>query len=64
MDSISRYHITVTEDGLWNVLDSSTGGPVELNLDGNFVLLYRLPEGDAKALSKWLNGLDRTYNPR
>ncbi|MEP9398120.1 hypothetical protein [Mesorhizobium sp. KR2-14] len=55
MDSISRYHISVSEDGLWNVIDTSSGGPAEVDLKGFIVLLYRLPEWEAKALSSWLN---------
>jgi thiamine biosynthesis lipoprotein ApbE len=55
MDSICRYHVSVTEDGYWNVIDSKTGGPAELEVKGVVVLLYRMPEADAKALSKWLN---------
>lgn len=55
MDSISRYHISVTEDGRWNVIDTATGGPAEINFNGHSVLLYRLAEDEAKALSEWLN---------
>lgn len=55
MDSISRFHISVREDGLWNVIDSRTGGPAMLEQDGMLVLLYGMSKEDAKAMSLWLN---------
>jgi hypothetical protein len=55
MDSISRYHLSVREDGLWNVIDSATGGPAEVYAGGRFMLLFGLPEEDAQALSLLLN---------
>lgn len=55
MDSISRYHISVREDGLWNVIDTKSGGPVELEVQGMFWLLYGLPKEAAEEWSKRLN---------
>lgn len=56
MDSISRYHLSVREDGLWNVIDSKTGGPAELEIDGVVRLLFRLPKEEAEEWSSLLNG--------
>lgn len=56
MDSISKYHLSVREDGLWNVIDKATGGPAELEVDGACVLLFRLSKGEAEEWSKLLNG--------
>lgn len=55
MESISRYHISVREDGFWNVIDRDTGGPAEIEMDGFCALLYKLTEKDAEAWSMWLN---------
>lgn len=54
MDSISPYHLSVTEDGLWNVIDASTGGPAEVRWQGKCYLLYKLPEAEARQWSELL----------
>lgn len=55
MDSISKYHLSVREDGLWNVIDKATGGPAELEIDGVYRLLFRLTKEEAEEWSKRLN---------
>ncbi|KKC34844.1 hypothetical protein [Devosia psychrophila] len=55
MDSISRYHLSAHEAGLWNVIDTTTGGPAEVEVDGKFMLLYKLPREEAEGWSRTLN---------
>ena len=57
MDSISRYHISVREDGFWNVIDAKSGEPAELVIEGVFHgILFRLPKDEAEGWSSLLNG--------
>lgn len=55
MDSLSRYHLSQHEDGSWHVIDAETGGPAEIEYDGRFVLLWKLPRPQAEAWSIRLN---------
>ncbi|PTV70214.1 hypothetical protein [Agrobacterium pusense] len=55
MDSLSRFHLGQHEDGTWHVIDARTGGPAEIEHEGRFILLWRLPRSDAEQLSLWLN---------
>lgn len=63
MDSLSRYHLSVREDGLWNVIDSLTGGPAEVEFGGNYVLLFKLTKEMAEAWSERLNAGARLAFP-
>lgn len=55
MESLSKYHISVRDDGRWNVINRDTGGPAEVEIDGMFRLLFGLPKEEAEAWSKLLN---------
>jgi hypothetical protein len=56
MDSITRYYLGKHECGLWHVIDSETGVPVEVEADGVHYLLWRLPRKEAEQWSLMLNG--------
>ena len=55
MDSISRYHLSKHENGTWNVVERSTGGPVEVWDRTHYRLLCKLPKGEAEGWSRLLN---------
>ena len=55
MDSISRYHLSLREDGEWNVIDSKTGRPAELRVNDDWFILYGLPKEVAELWPKRLN---------
>lgn len=55
MDSISKYRLGMHEDGTWHVIDTATGGPAEIEIDGLYKLLYRMPKEEAEEWSKMLN---------
>lgn len=55
MESLSKYHMSVRDDGRWNVINRETGGPAEVEIDGAFRLLFGLPKEEAEAWSKLLN---------
>ena len=64
MDSISRYHLSKHEDGFWNVIERTSGGPVEVEIDGHWVLLYRLPKEVAEEWSERLNQRSRVFSDK
>ena len=55
MDSISKYHVSVREDGLWSVIDTSTGEPAELKVAELRKVLHGLPKEVAEEWSRVLN---------
>ena len=55
MDSLTRYHLSPHEEGTWNVIDATTGGPAEVLVEGYCSLLYRLPRETAEGWSLSLN---------
>lgn len=55
MDSITPFYLGRHEDGSWHVIKRDTGGPAEVQVDGIYRLLYRLPKADAEEWSKRLN---------
>lgn len=57
MESISRYHLSQHEDGSWHVIDAKTGGPAEIEFEGQFVLLWKMPRQQAEAWSNKLNAM-------
>lgn len=64
MDSISRYYLSVLEEGLWNVMDAETGGLARVELYDQSLLLYRLSREDAESWSRTLNMEQGPYRPR
>lgn len=64
MDSISPFHLAQHEDGLWHVIDAGTGGPVEVEVDGSFYVLWKLPRDEAEKWSQLLNQKLRTLTAR
>jgi hypothetical protein len=66
MDSLTRYHLSPHEEGTWNVIDATTGGPAEVRLEDGLRVLYKLPRWEAEEWSKKLNkiaGLKWRKNP-
>lgn len=63
MDSLSRYHLSQHEDGTWHVIDAGTDGPAEIEYEGRFLLLWKLPRSEAEQLSLWLNEKIRAERP-
>lgn len=55
MSDDSRYRLGQHEDGSWHVIDARTGGPVEIEVDGRFVLLWKLSLPQAQAWVRQLN---------
>jgi len=55
MESLSRFHLSQHEDGTWHVIDAKTGGPAEVQVEGDSFLLYRLPREEAEQWSLRLN---------
>ncbi|WP_107678085.1 hypothetical protein [Agrobacterium sp. LAD9] len=51
MEKNRKFRLSQHEDGNWNVIDTSTGGPVEVSINGSFYVLYKMPKDDAE---KWL----------
>jgi len=58
--SEDRYHLSRREDGLWNVIDTLTGGPVDIG----GVLLYGLTLEDADDLTDLLIRQDARLQAR
>jgi hypothetical protein len=52
------------EDGFWNVIERTSGGPVEVEIDGHWVLLYRLPKEVAEEWSERLNERSRVFSDK
>lgn len=59
MDSLSRFHLSQHENGSWHVIDAETGGPAEVEYEGRFMLLWKLPKPQAEAWSIRLNEMTR-----
>lgn len=59
MESISRYHLSQHEDGSWHVIDATTGGPAEIEYEGKFYVLWKLPRSEAEQWSIILNQMPR-----
>lgn len=55
MDSIAPYHLSRHEDGTWHVIDAETGGPAEIDLNGEYFLLWKMPRKEAEEWSRLLN---------
>lgn len=55
MERTAKFRLSVRKDGLWNVLDSDTGVPAEVQSGGRWFILFGLPKSDAEAWSKRLN---------
>ncbi|MEI3807601.1 hypothetical protein V6R85_24065 [Agrobacterium sp. CCNWLW32] len=55
MESISRYHLSQHEDGSWHVIDARTGGPAEIEVEGEFYVLWKLPRHEAEQWAVKLN---------
>jgi hypothetical protein len=62
MESISRYHLSKHEDGFWNVIERTSGGPVEVEIDGHWVLLHRLHKEVAEEWSERLNERSKVFS--
>ncbi len=59
MESLSRYHLGQHENGTWHVIDAKTDGPAEIQVDGQFYLLWGMAKVEAENWSLLLNQLER-----
>jgi hypothetical protein len=55
MSDLSRYSLSQHEDGSWHVIDARTGGPAEVEVEGRFMLLWKLSLPQAQAWARRLN---------
>jgi hypothetical protein len=55
MNSLSRYHPSQHENGLWHVVDAVTGASALVQFGGRFFLLWKLEMREAETWSIWLN---------
>ena len=50
-----RFSLSQHPEGDWNVIDLSTGGPAEVWAKGQYWLLWKLPEDEARSWFKILS---------